>query len=357
MASFGLPAFVGGLRAGGVGAGLVIAGFGVAIAGSACSSNECSDSECAKGNICLDDGETGTQCRLLCATQTECPFGYHCGTAKAPPGGTAPTDKTFCLKDAVQYQKKEAGQFGASCGSQGGLDQNPDCDAEQYFWCFGASPTDGDAYCTQYQCTTDAECPGGYFCGTVNELPNVTTEKAVRGVTTTVCQKREYCAPCQNDVDCLPIDGQKAWCAEGADGKKFCTTECTSDANCRQDAKCEAAPELGGGSVCKPRAGVCVGDGTLCAPCRSDADCPEGACLSHPYSPEKFCTVKSKSPCKIVDQKLQADCPKENQAGARIGCFTQAGDEGAPKDHCIGIVSFGQSSVPGCWTVSPANRN
>jgi hypothetical protein len=42
-----------------------------------------------------------------------------------------------------------------------------------------------------------------------------------------------------------------------------CTPECSSDGDCAAGQRCKAL------SVCVPRAGACVGDGSFCSPCRT----------------------------------------------------------------------------------------
>ncbi len=329
---------------------LAVLGFGTIAALPACSSSACDDSKCAAGNKCVDNGH-GTACRLLCDTQAVCPFNYQC---MAAPNGT-----TFCNEDTTKYvQKKDKGQWGASCNPPGGIDSNPDCDTDQTFWCYAKNPGDGNAYCTQYQCTKDTDCGPGMWCGTINNAPSATSKKRSFGAdqTTTVCLKREYCAPCTADVDCPSTNGIPSHCVPDSSGTtKFCTEECSSTTGCRPDATCQANDAAGGAQICFPRAGTCKGDGSLCSPCYSDADCPNGFCGEQTYTHERFCTVKSDVPCAVVNGKLQANCPKPNQAGVDESCITSNDDPDFQKDQCVGLVQFGTSSgqpviLPACWT-------
>jgi hypothetical protein len=304
--------------------------------GDAGTAAPCDPSQCAPKNECIADGQGVTKCRLPCAAQSECPFNYQCA-ANQP--------KNFCVKSSVELQKKD-GQYGTPCKPTDGFDNNPACDASQGFACYAETPTDGAAYCTRYDCQSDLDCTGGYWCATINEAPNATTVKRSFGATRTVCLKRTYCAPCKGDIDCPVVDGKKQICATDANGAGFCTTECTANNQCALDAKCtdEGQPA----KVCVPKAGVCKGDGSLCSPCYSDADCPDGACVKANYSTEKFCTVKSGVPC--TDTARQ--CPAASN-GWRVGCISTV-DPDYPKDACVGVVRFDDGTraqyVIGCWT-------
>jgi hypothetical protein len=312
----------------------------------------CDSSKCAAGNTCIDDG-AGSKCRLLCSSQTGCPEGYHCGP-------TADGSQAYCAPDKASVSHGQTGEWGASCMPTGGLDQNPSCAADKGFWCYGSSPTDGNSYCTQYDCGSDDDCAGGYWCATTNVFPDVRVAKRSFGDTQNVCLKREYCSPCRGDFDCpTSLDGQATHCVAGNGGVKLCTKECTRDSHCRLDAACAANDDLGV-KLCMPRAGTCKGDGSLCSPCRSDGDCPKGFCLEQAYSHERYCTIASLSPCTVANGKLQADCPKTVPGAAgstQVSCATKP-DYGIPVNQCFGLVEFGRDEngdpnyVDGCWTTA-----
>jgi hypothetical protein len=303
----------------------------------------------------------------------------------------------------------------------GGETSNPNCDAADGFWCYGTSPTDANSFCTVVGCTADTDCPGGWWCGAVNESPNILSNSTSYGPTRAVCLPRTYCAPCKLDHDCpLAADGTQQHCAQDTQGSGYCTSECATDANCPLDATCKnwqslcspaqgascksdddcppaggvfqhcdgsrCTPECGadsdcasvasssvadGGGVpsgagapaakcqyrglCTPRAGACVGNGGFCSPCRSDADCTNGYCISSlPYSTERFCSVKS--------THLPCDTANPNPAGCPVHQPTDNWSVNAcvttPADQCEGFVVLGASTgaaqaLPGCWT---ANR-
>jgi len=256
-----------------------------------------------------------TECRLTCNAQVaatgdggaaslDCPFNYHCEP------GPSPTT-SYCVKDrptgtfnpTAKGEAAAGAPWGVPCDPLKGLNTNSDCDTAQQFWCYGTSTTDANAFCTQEQCSQDGDCPQGWWCATVNDEPNVTTNKRTDwGTTTTVCMPRTYnlkpgtyCAPCKTDLDCPLNAGITQHCvsADNNGGAELvCATECAKDANCPEDYTCQAS--AAGPNVCVPRAATCKGDGSFCSPCHSDADCMAGGggyCLQADYSTEHFCTV------------------------------------------------------------------
>lgn len=303
----------------------------------------CDPTQCAPKNECIPDASGVSQCRIGCTAQTDCPFNTYCATS---------SPRNYCVKLSAEVPKKPTGQWGTPCLPTGGLDNNPACDAETGFACYGTGKTDATAYCTHYDCEQDLDCAGGFYCATINNAPNVKTDVRSFGKTRTVCLKREYCAPCASDVDCGLIDGKPSRCADDDAGGKYCTATCATTSNCRLDAACNGTTE-DGTKVCRPRAGVCKGDGSICAPCRSDADCPMGFCIKGPYSPETFCSVKSAIACTPGSGTatiVKGNCPAFTAfAGTQIGCQS-AGDENIPKDQCIGLITFGDSGDIACYT-------
>ncbi len=320
------------------------------IAGSACSGSSsaaaCDDAQCAEGNLCIATASAPSQCELPCFTHTDCPFNYHCD---ANAGGTRP----YCTINTLTFTQKP-GQFGASCNPTGGFETNPACDTEGGFYCQASSPLDANAFCTYFGCTQDTDCGDGDYCGHVNASPSATSSAPPNGKTLVACLPRGYCAPCASDIDCAPSNGAPQHCLAGTDGATFCTPECNGNAECALDAKCTSQ---GNYAVCTPRAGVCKGDGSLCSPCRSDADCTNGYCALAYNSTERFCTTPSGITCSydssltIVDQ-----CPTSTAATSEIGCAVPSVDPTIPANQCVGEVAEGTdngqpSYVPGCWTV------
>jgi hypothetical protein len=389
-------------------------GLALALVVPACSSSTvntpagtdaCDDTKCAPGNKCLSmDGEV--KCRKTCSSNTDpatnCPVGATCAAGNAPStivegctkgdaakteslcgaliteGGSKLTAYTcgevppkgclatatpseWCCNDAPaelfpepfcvkQLNVVPAGpkRFGAACNGSGGLD-NPDCDSASGFYCYGTGPGDGASFCTRYDCHSDRECAPNYYCATINVAPNVTTSKPTVHKTTTACLRRDYCAPCKADLDCPPVNNLPQHCVPDDNYVGFCAPECATAANCAKDAKC-----VDGGigiKTCYPRAGQCVGDGSLCSPCRSDADCgDDGACVTGQYTTERSCAKKSEITCKTGSVAgTDFKCPPSAKAKATIRC---RGDvfEQVPMNYCHGLYAFGESADIGCWT-------
>jgi hypothetical protein len=185
----------------------------------------------------------------------------------------------------------------------------------------------------------------------VNTQPNAVKKSRTFGDTRTVCLRRNYCSPCTADFDCPTIDGKASRCVDDSAGGKFCATQCVNTTNCNLDAQCSTYDD--GTKLCIPRAGVCKGDGSLCSPCRSDADCPNGFCIKSFYSPETFCSVKSKTACVAsgTASLVKGDCPPFTAVSTtKIGCEADKTDPEIPKDQCVGIIPFADSGDIGCWT-------
>ncbi len=309
----------------------------------------CDSSKCLPGNTCIAtqaDRAVGTsQCRFPCATHADCPSGYHCD---ANAGGTSP----YCVADAIQVPAAN-GQWAAPCPPSGGIAKNAACDVADGFACWGSSPTDANAFCTRYACKTDDDCGHGWWCARLNQFPNLEDPKVMTGATWNVCMPRTYCSPCASDIDCSPVNGVPQHCLAANDGTQYCAPECTSDPQCALDAHCVPQRNY---AACVPRAGVCVGDGSLCAPCRSDADC-KGTCVGAYQSPERFCAVKSGAPCVLQkDGSITAQCPSSTPATPRVSCSVSQYEPDMPPDLCIGEVVFGTDNgqpiyETGCWTV------
>lgn len=370
-----------------MGAHLFAVGFAGAAAFVGCSSPvvpvtdagpSCSDSACKPGNRCVDDGKA-TACRLTCTTNDTtlaraCPFNYTCidalGKANTPKGESV----NYCAQDAHVLKPQAKGQWGASCSPSGGFDANPDCDSAQKFFCHGVLPTDGNAFCTQYDCTADTDCRAGWWCATVNTTPNVVTLKRAFGPdqVRSVCLPRQwnlkpgtYCAPCKTDLDCPLNENLPQHCLDPGSGEKVCSTECSNDKNCTLDAACVPNDDLGL-STCLPRAGTCgpfvpKGDAPFCSPCHSDSDCGgEGYCLDAESSTEHFCSAKSKVKCAVQNNMLTSDCPPPSASASNLGVsctYSVLSNDFAPLDQCFELVQFGTNAgqptrVAGCWTVT-----
>lgn len=369
-----------------------LAFLGTLVGASGCSS-ECESSKCATGNACIDDGSgSGETCHKTCTSQVECPFGWYCND-----GQLTSQHKNWCVKN-TNFPPEGPMQWGTMCSPAGGEGANKDCDWNDYFACYGTNPTDAMAFCTEYGCTEDSDCKGGWWCSTQNVGPNVVSADATFGKTRKLCLPRRYCAPCETDHDCAQ-DLTPQHCAPDTQGKGYCAPQCSGDAACAPDAacvvpwnvcapasgpncksdddcpsaagtfqhcdsgkctlECAGAKDCSGAGqsclpssvkVCKPRAGVCVGDGAFCSPCRSDVDCTDGFCVSGaPFSTERFCTAQSNVAMCDSTVMNPPGCPAPTANAKAVQCTT------APVDQCIALVTLGAKTgqgqfVPGCWT-------
>jgi hypothetical protein len=386
--------------------GLLGASASACSSSSAPASPKCDPTKCAPGNDCIDDGSgSGASCHETCTGQT-CPFGWYCNDGQP---------KSWCVQSTLDVGPSIAGQWGTPCLPGDGEGGNKACDSNDGFSCYGVTPTDANAMCTVFGCVADSDCPGGWWCETVNTAPSVKTATRSFGKTRTVCLPRQYCATCQMDHDCpAAADGTQQHCILDANSNGFCSPQCASNANCALDARCKTqfnvcapaagatcksdddcppanntyqhcnagtcTPECGSAAdcnanqqcqplgACVPRAGVCLGDGSFCAPCRADTDCKNGGfCLAAAYSTEHFCSQAMSS----------GTCPPDTTgSGATLNappagsCPTRAGNANykaiactidptslAPANQCLGLVVFGTATgspadVPGCWTVN-----
>jgi len=254
----------------------------------------------------------------------------------------------FCVASTVQVTQKETGQWGFPCQANLGS-KNPACDADQGFFCYGTSPTDGAAYCTTYNCNADTDCGPGMACTEINTTPNVGKLKRDNyGQTVKVCLKRAYCSTCASDVDCPASAGTKQHCIVDTAGRGFCTPECTTNQQCATEARCAtvALPSGDQGKVCYPRATMCVGNGALCAPCINDTDCgADGVCTHGEYTTEHFCAKKAPNgDCKQCPSTV-AGIPNR-----KVAC-TSADQDALPAAYCAGVYSIGgDPSDFGCYT-------
>jgi hypothetical protein len=372
-------------------------------AGGCSNSSECESSRCAAGNACIDDGTgSGTTCHLLCTAQSDCPYGYYCNDGQLGSQG-----KNWCAPNTnYPPANPDEDQWSKACPASGG-EKNAACDYANFFACYGTSPTDATSFCTEFGCSQDSDCKGGWWCSTQNVGPNVVSANETFGQTRTLCLPRWYCAPCKLDHDCSAAqDGSPQHCVPDSNGNGYCTPECSSTADCTLDATCVApwdvcgpasgeacmtdddcppasgtfqhceggkcSPECGSNadcptgetckpqsySVCRPRAGVCVGSGGFCSPCRSDADCTTGFCATAGLSTERFCTAKASVAACDSSLTDPPGCPVPTASDNWKSVMCTSGGDPAAADQCVAFVTVGAGTseaqaVPGCWS---ANR-
>jgi hypothetical protein len=307
-------------------------------------------------------------CTLFgCAKDTDCPGGWWCEVVDMAPNVTTsvrsfgPT-RTACLPR----------QYCATC--QADHDCSPSADGTEEHC---ATDANGSGFCapecaSNAACPLDATCVGAFdvctatACMADSDCPALsgTAERCFLGSCKIPCTTDAscpavngapvHCGPagsceaqaCASDDDCPPTAGTFQHCRGGT-----CTPECGGPADCRADQKCGTL------SLCHPRAGVCVGTGGFCSPCRSDADCQDGYCLNAPNSTERFCSQAAQGSCSD-DAAPNGMCPMRPNGATYMGvaCTTED-DSFAPANQCVGFVVLGtstgtQEENPGCYTIN-----
>ena len=217
---------------------------------------------------------------------TGCPPGYDCGVVDMTVGLT-------CNKVRYGFDPMtgEPLLFGKSCAldetvcaSTGDANAAPACRKGPNTTKTPPVPLTNDptAFCTG-SCDTNDDCPTSMRCGTDYDMVKK-------------CLKRNICDECGINDNC-PIDYPA--CIAGKDGKKYCSKICGGDEDCPGAAQavywltCDVGTDAAGtqGRFCTHRYGSCVGDGTVCAPCRGNADCTGGTkCLGNDSTLERFCS-------------------------------------------------------------------
>jgi hypothetical protein len=319
-------------------------------------------SECdeAHGFSCVEG-----ECSYECETHADCVEVGHCDTRTVDD-----EPRNFCVRDDVL---PTAGELYTRC-------PNGD-ECAQGAVCIGAGAGDLDAYCS-IDCTEDDECAAGYACGTITRNPchdacnvkgaptdarcvpdeQIGPGKLYRcgdlGVERSVCREREFCSPCESDADCLALPNQI--CAPDGSGEKICTRRC--DPSARSGACpwgnagiCQTF-DRALGPTCGHRFGSCHGTGGTCEPCRSNADCPNGACASSGFTGERWC-VNFKTTCECKNGVnasgvcTDGGCPP-SPSGLPIQCIGT--EDSSLFNICYAANSgtttpLGSSPQTGCW--------
>jgi hypothetical protein len=143
-------------------------------------------------------------------------------------------------------------------------------------------------------------------------------------------------------------------------GRNFCAPECETSATCAEygASRCVDAgatdAEGGAHKTCYQRSGVCIGDGSLCSSCLSDADCgDDGACVHGQYTREKSCAKKAPETCKGDPSLGPGDggCVKSvTTPKVSIYCLGGGALEVAPKNYSHGFYPHDQYGDVGCGT-------
>ncbi|MCS6900572.1 MAG: DUF4215 domain-containing protein [Myxococcales bacterium] len=271
------------------------------VEGLVCFQGSCQTSQAAPGEPCDATRPCNASdlvceegfCRYGCNSLTGCAPGFECRGISG--NGSY---RGVCVKSTLE---SGPGQFGTFCSK-------PEiCDKESGFRCVGAVG-DADAYCSKPGgCNSDAECPSGYWCGALS-TPKDTKGNIDYENPTRICLQREFCSPCENDLDCSYLSG--GICVPDKDGEKFCSYPCNPAKNsCIIGAECV---DTGGGVfACRPDVGYCHAKGTPsgCDPCRIDEDCGPGSlCRDGTIGNKpsmKWCSI----PCGPKDADGKRTCP------------------------------------------------
>jgi hypothetical protein len=281
---------------------------------------------------------TAGECRHACTTHFDCEGQGVCQPLTDTNGQAL---GNYCaLFDAPE----PTGQYYTHCPNY------TECDAASGFTCLGAGVGDTDAYCSA-ACGVDTDCPTGFFCDTIQDSS---------GNTGPFCVRRQFCAPCTTDADCLTIPGQI--CAHDPSGEMTCTQVCDPNSDscpwgnatvCGMFDPARAEP------ICAHRFQSCHGTGKSCEPCVRDSDCPRGICYGSSYTGERWC----------IDDSVTCDCTgltttqhicengngcPRTPGGLEMSCYDFSRGAGDPLAHaCFQANTTGSSDLAspqaGCW--------
>lgn len=313
---------------------------------------KCEDSLCLDGNICV-----GNRCMLECTSHTQC-FSPLSGDPILQECVSQPRDTEAGLNDGAnvyvctESTKNEAyGRlcpFGIECDNAGWVCPNgtpceegtdsEGCSAAECrpMTCNTTGEGDAEAYCTSWDCTADADCGPGMYCGIVN-LPNnicgtskgdeepcvdpgsfttdgATFQEGPISLLRNKCLKREPCAPCESKTDCSISDLDMECVVIGE--TKGCAPTCASTEDCADDATCYEG-------YCLPKTGSCKpptsGD-VFCHKCLNDLEC--GGTASNTIAcVEAGAGIKGCFDVSLPDAcTVDADCP-ESPGGLHGECL------------------------------------
>ena len=319
---------------------------------SACQAN--ADCDEAHGFSCVQG-----ECSYACQSHADCVEVGHCDVRTVDG-----EQKNFCVRDATP---PAPGKLYTSCPN-GNECADPAL-------CIGAGPGDLDAYCS-IDCKSDGDCATGYYCGSLTRNPcaaacgvkgQATDPRCVpleqigdglpfhcgaQGAERRVCRQREFCSPCGSNADCLGIPNQI--CAKDESGEKICTRLCdTETRSCPwgNAGGCGYFDDDLGVATCSHRFGSCHGTGKTCEPCRSDDDCPGGACTQSGFTGERWCvnfdtTCACPHGADATGTCSDGGCPK-SPSGLVIQCIDSqqlcyAANSGT-------ATQLGSSPQTGCW--------
>ncbi len=175
--------------------------------------------------------------------------------------------------------------------------------------CFKFNSEDVFPFCSS-SCETNWDCPDFYPC---DYKYSPAQDEPVK-----VCMQARYCTDCQVDAQCM-LAGME--CIPDKHGGSFCSHRCEPGVlSCLGDSHCAFNEEMDDW-YCMPFWGACLGDGTQCAPCKVEGDCPgkNMYCMeAFAFTKEKFCV---------------SDC-------------TPDGDDCTEGTHCFEIQDLGNRCLP-----------
>jgi hypothetical protein len=331
--------------------------------GNTCVNNRCTltcdaHDDCYAGTACNEVVEDDTGATILACTAStksailgaNCFFGNECDATTVCPDGTA-CGASLCGGQACTDGLCPDGTACTPATCEPDACRPPRCLGAV---ADGAQSPSGTSYCTQDDCTADADCAPGMYCGTTRDfhpicgsegeieledpsLPCIDPADFTAGGKTYVegpvsllrntCVYRKQCSPCASDLDCSGAPGQL--CAElGGEGR--CATTCVADADCEKDAACLEDPAHPGTLVCTPRYGSCIGEpGEFCAPCVNDLDCggPETSFICYPLAGSQRGCFDYSFPDECTTDE---DCPAAPNGTLHGECLDSG--EGVPSD-------------------------
>jgi hypothetical protein len=260
---------------------------------------KCSPDLCVENNVCV-----GNRCRLSCDSHNDCNRDGAELQGCVPQEGDSEDglndgDTVYVCTDldkspaflkpcplVAECDADFACPDGTPCAAGVGSDL---CSATECraMHCSSASEGDATAYCTTFDCTVDAECGPGMYCGRV-ELPNIicgtdkgteepcvdpasfaldkaTYQEGPFSLFRNACKKREPCAPCADAADCSLSEDLA--CVNLND-ESICAKTCDSGDDCPNDYGCQS-------NFCIPKTNTCITPPppNFCFPCFTDLDC------------------------------------------------------------------------------------
>lgn len=390
---------------------------------------KCDPEKCLEGNVCVDN-----VCRLKCTAHDDCYLGVQaCAPALTDPdAGGDQQEVTVCLENGhapILTNGYPAGWYGTGCvggdgdcamqlGCPNGLECDPascgDCELDEAacegkelcnvgkcassgerctfntcpldqctpFLCLDwVGEGDTEAYCTNTDCSDDANCPDGFYCGAKRDPRDVCNSDTGGGnicggpsnapcvdpaapppggqylegsvcLMQRTCLRRDECAPCETNLDCSL--GPADVCANHFE-QTVCARFCLDNGDCAPDEEClgyVAASGTGGQtcaqspnvdcvtgaecpvegdvcvprSVCVPRTGACDGSNQpakFCVHCTDDTHCgPPGSGWA--------CTEQSNGHTACLDLGFttsctsNADCPQVPNGTLRGKCLDES---------------------------------